>query len=239
MKFMYLIFLSLTMISFAQTPNELIAKGKLIFEDDFNRQEADDSKEQIGKEWKTNSAKRAKGIKQADLKDNALSIKMAKEADHGVSVLHTNPFDDGIVKVRFKMHDAKGIGFNFNDPKARKITWAGHVCAVKVTPKSISITDQITGHFRLDIHNMRKEGKKKEAAKLCEGKVITKKNKLEIGKWYEMTIVFQGSLLEAYIDGKKITQLNSAGLDHKFKDNIAFAVSGEVEVDDLKIWSLD
>ncbi|MCM8537775.1 MAG: hypothetical protein NE334_17670 [Lentisphaeraceae bacterium] len=238
MKTICLLFLSFVLSSYSQSPKELTSKAKLIFEDDFNRQESDDSKEELGKNWKTNSLKRAKGIKQADLKDDALYIKMAKEADHGVSVLHTNPFNNGVVKVKFKLLDSKGIAFNFNDPKAKKVTWAGHVCAVKVTPKAVKIEDQIAGRFRLDIHKLNKEGKKKEAAKLRKGKDISKKNPLDIGKWYEMTIVFQDTVLSAYIDDKKITELDSKGLAH-LKDNIAFAVSGEVEVDDLKVYSLD
>lgn len=238
LKLILILFIFLSLPAFAQSPGELIPKAKLIFEDDFNRTESDDSKEELGNNWKTNSAKRAQGIKQADLNDGVLHIKMAKEADHGVSVLHTNPFDDGIVTVKFKMLTSKGMKFNYNDPKAKKVTWAGHICAVGVTPNSVQIVDQIEGYFRLDIHNMRKAGKKKEAAALCKDKAITRKAKLEIGKWYEMTMVFKDSTLTAYIDGQEIAKLDSKGLDH-LKDNIAFAVNGEVEVDNLKVYSLD
>ncbi|MCM8530595.1 MAG: hypothetical protein NE330_05480 [Lentisphaeraceae bacterium] len=238
MKTICLILISFILNSYSQTPSELTSKAKLIFEDNFNRKEANTSKEELGKSWKTNSQKRAKGVKQADLRDDVLYIKMAKEADHGVSVLHTNPFNNGVVKIKFKLLDSKGIAFNFNDPKAKKVTWAGHVCAVKVTPKAVKIEDQIDGRFRLDIYKLNKEGKKKEAAKLRKGKDISKKNSLDIGKWYEMTMIFQDTVLSAYIDDKKITELDSKGLAH-LKDNIAFAVSGEVEVDDLRVYSLD
>ncbi|MBT5168601.1 MAG: hypothetical protein HOL92_09020, partial [Opitutales bacterium] len=123
----------------AESPDALIKRAKLVLEDNFNRSEKDDSKEQLGREWVTNSEKRAHGVKQADLKDDTLVIVMAAGANHSVSVRHDAPFDDGIVQVRFKLHDAKGIKFNFNDPKANKVSWAGHIARVVVTPKSVSI----------------------------------------------------------------------------------------------------
>lgn len=235
----WFIFMTLIISAFATENFEIPENSTIIFEDDFNRNEQDDSKEELGKNWKTNSTKRAKGIKQADLKDGVLNIKMAKEADHAVSVLHTNPFDDGIVKVKFKMMDSKGIKFNFNDPKARKVAWAGHVCSVAIKPSSIQIVDQLTGYFRLDIHKLRKEGKKKEAAKLCKNKSVTSKFNFGIDKWYEITMIFEGAKLTVYIDNQKVIDFTSPGLDHQMKDNLAFSVSGEAEVDDLKIYSLE
>jgi hypothetical protein len=50
------------------------AEEKLIFEDDFERSESDDSKEEIGNGWTSNSAKRAKGNKQVDLKEDRKSV---------------------------------------------------------------------------------------------------------------------------------------------------------------------
>ncbi|MDB4504855.1 hypothetical protein N9240_02910, partial [Akkermansiaceae bacterium] len=63
-------------------------KATLLFADDFERSESDDSKEEIGKGWNSNSAKRAKGNKQVDLKDGAMHITFHPEADHAVSVTH-------------------------------------------------------------------------------------------------------------------------------------------------------
>ena len=44
-------------------------KGQIVFEDDFERSETDDTKEQLDRGWVTNSEKRAAGTKQADLQD--------------------------------------------------------------------------------------------------------------------------------------------------------------------------
>jgi hypothetical protein len=219
--------------------DDLIANhGKLIFEDDFNRTESDDAKEELGKGWVTNSKTRAAGVKQADLSGGALVITMAKQADHGVSVRHNAPFDDGIVRVRFRMTDSKGIGFNFNDPKC-KVSHAGHICHVGIKPSVVDFRDGKTGIFDKEIRAKRLAGaSKEEVRKLTKGKFSYHKVKHEIGKWYELTIVIRGDKMSAWIDGKAVGQLKSAGIDHDVKQNIALAVSGKAEVDDLRIWSL-
>ena len=52
----------------------------LLFSDDFERAEADDTKEEVGKGWGTNSKSRAQGQKQVDLKDGAMHITRAAVA---------------------------------------------------------------------------------------------------------------------------------------------------------------
>ena len=91
------ILLILTVSASAGDLDELIKSARLIFEDDFNRVEQDDSKEELGKNWVTNSKSRAKGQKQCDLTGELVKISMASVADHGVSMRHDAPFDDEIV----------------------------------------------------------------------------------------------------------------------------------------------
>jgi len=213
--------------------------GTLIFEDDFNRSEDDDAKEQLGRKWTTNSKTRAKGVKQADLKDGYLTMTMAEVADHGVSVKHAAPFDDGVVKVKFRIHDAKGIGFNFNDPEC-KVSHAGHICHVGVKPKKADFRDGKTGIFDLKIREKKLAGaSKEEMARLTKGKFAYYDVDLKQDQWYEITILIQGDEMTAWIDGQKIGRLKSEGIDHKVKANLAFAVSGTADVDDVRIWSLD
>ncbi len=219
---------------------ELLIKehGVLVFEDNFDRSEADDSKEDLGRGWVTNSQKRAAGTKQADLENGVLVITMAAHADHGVSVRHDAPFDDGVVQVKFRMKDAKGIGFNFNDPSC-KVSHAGHICHVGVKPGKIDFRDGKTGIFDHKIREKRLAGAPKaEIDKLTKGTLANFDADLKTGQWYEIAIVIQGDVMTAYIDDKKIGELKSPGIDHAVKQNMAFAVSGVVEVDDLRIWSL-
>jgi hypothetical protein len=216
----------------------LSTHGKLIFQDDFNRKESDDSKEQLGKNWVTNSKKRAKGVKQTDLTGDSVMITMAKVADHGVSMRHDAPFDDGVVQVRFRMFDAKGIGFNFNDPKC-KVSHAGHICHFGVKPKAVTFRDGKTGMFDLKIRAEKLAGAPKaEMAKLLKGTLIRKKVNLELEKWHVMTLLIQGDVMTTWLNGNLVGSMKSPGIDHAVKQNLAFAVSGRAEVDDVKIWSL-
>ena len=57
---------------------------KLLIQDDFEREESDPEKEEVGNGWGTNSRSRAKGVKQVDLVDGAMHITRADVADHGV-----------------------------------------------------------------------------------------------------------------------------------------------------------
>ncbi|MDA0591355.1 MAG: hypothetical protein O2820_24825 [Planctomycetota bacterium] len=143
-----------------------------------------------------------------------------------------------IDRVRFRMHDAKGIGFNFNDPKC-KSSHAGHICHVGVKPQAVDFRDGKTGVFENSIREKKLAGASKaEIQKLTKGTLASHKVQLETGKWYEMTIVIRGDELSAWIDGKPAGKLKSAGIDHEVKQNLAFAVSGRADVDDLRIWSL-
>ena len=239
-RYLVLFFFTMSVSLFAEDVNKLIESAKLIFEDDFNRIEKDDSKEELGKNWVTNSKSRAKGQKQCDLTGGTVKITMAKVADHGVSMRHDAPFHNGIIVCRFKFSDSKGIKFNFNDPAAKKITWAGHIAGIDVRPSKITIEDHITGKFDLKIREMRKDPKrKKEAAKILKDKQKSFSAKVDANKWHDIIIVFQGPKVVTYINSKKIGEFSSEGLNHKVKQNLAFAISSSVEVDDLKIYSLN
>lgn len=216
----------------------LSTHGKLIFQDDFNRKESDDAKEELGKNWVTNSKKRAKGLKQTDLTGDSVMITMAKVADHGVSMRHDAPFDDGVVHVRFRMFDAKGIGFNFNDPKC-KVSHAGHICHFGVKPNAVTFRDGKTGIFDLKIRAQKLAGaSKSDMGKLLKGKLTRKKIDLELKKWHVMTLLIQGDVMSTWLNGELMGSMKSPGIDHAVKQNLAFAVSGRAEVDDMKIWEL-
>ncbi len=235
---------ALNPLAMAEDPSALIERAKLIFSDDFNRTEDDDAKEQLGNGWVTNTARAAKGVKQADLKDGALVITQAEGANHSVSVRHDTPFDDGVIKLRFQVFDKRGLKFNFNDPAAKKVTWAGHIARVVVAPKSVTIQDDKTGVFELGVRTKRKnenlpEDEKTELAKFLKTKSVKLKAPIKPKQWHEMTIVNVGPKFEVYIDDQSVGSFSSEGLDHKVKQNIAFGVSGKVVVDDLRVWSLD
>ncbi|TYA74287.1 family 16 glycoside hydrolase [Seonamhaeicola marinus] len=218
--------------------------ANLVFEDNFNREEKDDSIEQLGNGWQTNSKNRAQGHKQADLRNNELYIEMWKDATHGTSILHKAPFDDGIVSVKFKMcslnNKGKAIQFNFNDPHAKDKTVNGHVCQIAVDPKILKIEDQYTGRFNPILRKKLKNGTdKKEVRKVLAEKIKNIKVNLELNKWYKITMYFKKDTLTVFIDSTYIGEHKSEGFDMQ-KDNIAFSLWSTSGVfDDLQIWALD
>jgi hypothetical protein len=239
-----LIFVSILLLEFnaagsvEEVEHLISTKGQIVFEDDFERSETDDSKEQLDRGWVTNSEKRAAGTKQADLQDGFLKITMAPHANHGVSVRHDAPFDDGVIQVKFRIHDSKGIGFNFNDPNC-KVSHAGHICHVGVKPKQVDFRDGKTGIFDLKIREKRLAGATEEEINaLTRDKFAYHDVDLELGRWYELKILIRGDVMSAWIDGVSVGRLKSYGIDHAVKQNMAFAVSGTADIDDLRIRSL-
>lgn len=219
----------------------LKSKAKLIYEDQFDRSETDESEEQLGPGWETNTktARNPGGEKQADLFDGFLRITKGTRAVHGTSIRHTNPFKDGIVSARFRIYDEKGLGFHFNDPNC-EVSSAGHICRVGVAPNALDFRDGKTGQFNMEIRKLKEAGASKdELAARMKGTKKAVPAKIETGRWHELTFLIQGDQIIAWIDGNQVGDFRSPGVDHSVKHNIALAVWGtKADVDDLRIWSL-
>lgn len=214
-------------------------KATLLFADDFERSESDDSKEEIGKGWNSNSAKRAKGNKQVDLKDGAMHITFHPEADHAVSVTHPAEFQNGKVTLRFMLPTEKdSLGLNFADQQFKEVH-AGHLCMTKISTKDIQINDLKTGVMANTIRTAR-QGKTvtPEQQKMLKTKTKRVKNKLEAGKWYALVITIKGDTMTVSIDEKEVASFSSEGIAHPTKRMLRVAVPKKAVIDDLKIYSL-
>lgn len=214
-------------------------KSTLIFEDDFERAEGDDAKEEIGKGWASNSAKRAKGNKQVDLKDGALHITFHQEADHAVSVVHPAEFQDGKVTLRFKLPtEADSLGLNFADQQFKEVH-AGHLCMTKINTKNVQINDLKTGVMA---NAMRKARQDKtvtpEQQKLLKTKTKRFPNKLEADKWHNLVVTIKGDTMTVTINEKEIGKFFSEGIAHPTKRMLRVSVPKKAIIDDLKIYSL-
>src|SRR6185295_14264331 len=158
--------------------------GKVVFQDDFNRNESQETSDDPGNGWGTNSKSRAKGDKQVDLKAGAMRIYISPRADHAVSVTHAAEFTDGAVTLRFMLEDEKdSLGLDFADAQCKEVH-AGHLCAATVNPKQVVMIDHKTGGMRLDIHDARTEKKEltEEQKKALVGKTKSVPHKTELGK---------------------------------------------------------
>ncbi|MFK7779108.1 MAG: hypothetical protein QM501_13465 [Gimesia sp.] len=213
-------------------------RGKLIFEDDFERNESQEIKDEIGKGWGTNSRWRAAGNKQVDLRNGALYIFMHKVADHAVSVRHPAVFRDGSVELKFMLeHEKDSLGLNFADLKYKKVH-AGHLFAAKVTTKYVELTDLKTGVMDLKTRELRKAKKVPPALqKILKTKKIRFPHKLKTGKWYTLLVNITDDAMTVSIDGKKIGSFSSEGIAHPTKRLLRLSVPRNTVVDDVKIYS--
>lgn len=213
-------------------------RGTLIFEDDFERNESQETKDEIGKGWGSNSRSRAKGNKQVDLKNGAMYIYIHKVADHAVSVTHPAEFKDGAIALRFMLEDPRdSLGLNFADLKYKPVH-AGHLFVAKISTKRVELTDLKTGNMELKTRELRKVGKLPAALKE-KLKTKTKRfpNKLETGKWYDLVVSVSGDTLTVSIDGKKVGSFSSDGIAHPTKRLLRLAVPRNAVVDDVKIYA--
>jgi len=214
-------------------------KATLIFEDDFERTESDNSKEEIGKGWVSNSKKRAKGNKQVDLKDGAMHITFHPVADHAVSVVHPAEFQDGKVTLRFKLPTATdSLGLNFADQQFKEVH-AGHLCMTKISTKNVQMNDLKTGIMANEIRKARQDkAMTPKQQKMLKTKTKRFPNKLEVGKWHHLVVTIKGETMTVTINEKKVGSFSSEGIAHPTKRALRVAVPKKVIIDDLKIYSL-
>ncbi|WP_291174675.1 family 16 glycoside hydrolase [Gimesia sp.] len=212
--------------------------GKLIFQDDFERNESQETKDEIGKGWGTNSRSRAAGNKQVDLKNGAMYISMHKVADHAVSVTHPAEFQDGSVELRFMLENEKdSLGLNFADLKYKKVH-AGHLFVAKVSPRYVELTDLKTGNMDLKTRELRLA--QKLPPELQEALKAKRKRfpvKLKTGQWYTLLVTVNGDQLTVKIDGETIGSFSSEGMAHPTKRLLRLAVPRNAVVDDVKIYA--
>lgn len=212
-------------------------RGTLIFADDFERSESQETKDEVGNGWGTNSASRAGGNKQVDLKNGAMYIYIHKDADHGVSVTHPAEFQNGSVELKFMLeHEKDTLGLNFADLKFKEV-WAGHLFKVTIGVKQIEVADLKTGIMNLKTREARL-AKTITPAQQAELKTKSKRfpHKLETGKWYTALAAINGDTLTVSIDGKQVGSFTSEGIAHPTKRMLRLAVNRNVVVDDLKIY---
>jgi hypothetical protein len=234
MKFLAL----LTLVPALSTTVFAADLGKLIFQDDFNRNESQETSDEPGNGWGTNSKSRAKGDKQVDLKDGAMRMYISPNANHAISVTHDATFTDGAVTLRFMLEAEKdSLGLDFADAQFKEVH-AGHLFAAKVSPKQVQLIDHKTGGMRLDIHDARTEKKEltEEQKKALVGKSKNVAHDTEVGKWHDLQVTILGDTLSVAIDGKDAGSFSSPGIAHPTKRMLRLSVPQNAVVDDVKIY---
>ncbi len=214
------------------------ANGELIFSDDFERSESQETKDEPGKGWATNSKNRAKGNKQVDLREGAMFVYLHPEADHAVSVTQPAIFTDGAVALRFRLDDPKDeLGLDFADLACKEVH-AGHLFAVRVNSRKVICQDLKTGNMRLDIREARlaKTPLTDEQKTTLQGKEKGLNQKTSLGEWHEILVSVEGDALRVDLDGTETMTFASPGIAHPTKRLLRLSVPRNAVVDDVRIW---
>jgi hypothetical protein len=212
--------------------------GELIFQDDFERAELQEERDEPGNGWATNSAKRAQGDKQVDLKDGTMRIYISPRADHAVSVTHPFEFRNGSVALRFLLEDKKdSLGLNFADLNFKGVH-AGHLFVVRIYSNRVEITDLKTGVMRKDIRETRKAKKalSEEQKHALKGKSKRFEKVTATGKWHNLLVTVSEDQLSLELDGEQVGSFTSSGIAHPTKQMLRLSVPQNVVVDDVRLW---
>ncbi len=210
-------------------------RGKVLLEDDFNRSESDETQEQVGNDWGTNSKSRAQGVKQVDLRDGAMFIRKAEVADHGVSVTHEAAFQDAVISLRFKLGKGDDLGINIADMNEKSVH-AGHICLAKVGSDKLEMTDLKTGRMKLENREARLAEKLTDEQK----QAINRKSRyrdldISTDEWHTLEVRIEGPRMTVIIDDKQVGSFESEGIGHATKSRLRLAVNREAWVDDVRI----
>ena len=213
-------------------------RGKLIFEDKFDRNETQETTEEIGDGWTSNSKNRAGGNKQVDLKDGAMHITMHAIADHGVGVAHAAEFRDGVVELRFMLDDEKDVlGLDIADPECKEVH-SGHLFKIDVSTKQVVVDDKKTGQMNMKFYEARKaKTLTPEQLAFIASKKKTFPYTLEESKWHDLLVKVTGDTVRVSIDGKQVASVTSEGVEHPTKRLIRLSVPRQAWVDDVKVFA--
>ena len=215
-------------------------RGKLVFEDKFDRNESQEATEEIGNGWTTNSKNRAGGNKQVDLKDGAMHITMHATADHAVGVGHAAEFRDGTVELRFMLENAQDVlGVDIADPQCKEVH-SGHLFKIDVGTTKVVVDDKKTGAMNMKFYDARKaKTLTPEQLAFIASKKKTFPNALEAGKWHDLVIHVVGDTVSVAIDGKPVASLTSEGVAHPTKRLIRLSVPRQAWVDDVRVFAAE
>ena len=211
--------------------------GTLIFHDEFERTESQEEKDEPGNEWTTSSETTAAGRKQVGLRDGAMHMHTAENANHAVSTRHEFAFTDGSIGMRFKLdNDGDQLQLNFADLGLKSVH-AGHLFDAVFSLGGVSFDDKKTGSMNLEIRAAREKGTlSNEQQEALKTKRKSFKNPITKGEWHELLVHVEGDRISAVVDGKEVGSFQSEGFAHPTKRLLRLLVPGAASVDDVKIW---
>ena len=230
-------FLALAFVTFRAA---IAADSILIFEDTFERNETQETNEELGNGWSTNSEKRAGGNKQADLVHGTLHVFRHETADHSVSVVHPAKYEDCRVELKFRLDDqADDLGIDFADMQCKEVH-AGHICKIFFRPDGIEIHDLKHGRMNKAFRDAVNSGTATDEQKSSVKDYQTKfEHPIKLQEWHSAVVTIAGDTMSVELDGKTVGSFSSPGMDHPHKDMIRFSARREVWMDDVRMFAFN
>ena len=214
-------------------------EAKLLFADDFERNESQEVTEELGGRWSTNSEKRARGNKQCNLNAGALFMTRHETADHGVSLVHPAKYGDCRVHLRFRIDDKRDdFGIDFADTKSKEVH-AGHICKVVFRPSGIEIFDFKNGRMKKTYRDAVKANEATEEQKSAVAKWQRKFDvPVALGKWHDVIVTIRSGEMAVELDEKPVGAFKSPGMAHPEMNLIRFSARRKAGIDDVKMYAL-
>lgn len=212
--------------------------GELIFSDDFERSESQEIRDEPGNEWTTSSDRTAAGAKQVDLREGAMFMHTAENANHAVSVRHALGFTDGTVELRYRLdNEGDKLQLNFADMQLRTVH-AGHLFSVTVSLEKVYFEDKKTGFMNSEIRAANKAGTLPAdvKAELLRSKRKWIDRPISKGEWHELSVRIAGDSISVAIDGQEAGSFQSEGFAHPTKGLLRLLTTGHSVIDDMKVW---
>ncbi|QDU62978.1 6-phosphogluconolactonase [Planctomycetes bacterium Pan216] len=201
----------------------LAAEPRLVFEDDFSRNE-------VGNAWHS-------PIGSFRIEEGALRGAEDPKDGHGAVTQTYLDFADLILEFRFQFQGSKSFNVVIDDRYYRG-AHAGHLCRVSVSKSQILLRDDKTGFMEnANFKLLRDKAKRAPTLTKLADKQKQIPVKLESGKWYRLKVSMIGETLSVALDGNTLGTLKTPGIGHLTKTDFGFTVVGDgLLIDDVRAW---
>ncbi len=214
-------------------------RGRLIFEDSFNREDPDDV-EQLGPDWRSNSKRSAEGHKQCDFSDGKLVLKVHEIADSHVVITHKLKEDikDSVMWIRAKITTADYTFISYSDPESKESQY-GRLCGVTMRDGDMKISDLQNGFFSPKGVKLRNSvGANEKLRELIAENEITFSAGIHTNVMSNIFIHNSGRKITVYLEDEELSSYSASGLGHETKRELLISSTG-LEIEHLRLWSLD
>ena len=203
--------------------------GKLLFEDDFSRNE-------MPPKWRL-----GKGFWEIH---NGMAVAAENPEDHHGAYAYVEPrfpYKDIVAEFDFKFDGSTGCHFMMEDSNYKE-SHAGHIIRATITPTTANVADSKFGGMKNEIHDKMKdtstsEEEKKRLQDSIKDKSATYKIALDVTKSHQGRVEVVGDEMLLSIDNRPVAYIKSEGVNHPTKNMIGFTIAGKsTQLDNLKVW---